>query len=84
MPRCNSSTGVDLPTIGKVRIQGPGPSKFWLAAGRGPELNGDTLALLDAYAYLPHTFAQAIKQWTEADDSALERALARYFKVMPD
>ena len=74
-------TGVDLPSIGKVRGQTTEPSLFWRVAGAVPAPNADTIALHDAFAFLPHSFTHVTRQWTPQEESELELAILHNLQV---
>ena len=47
---------VHFGSLGRVSATAIGPSKVWMRRGRVPEPNKDTVQLLEAFQFLPHTF----------------------------
>lgn len=70
---------MELPNVGRVRVSGMGPSRFWLAGGLVPTANEDTLDLLEAFSFLPHNFT--VRKWLEEEDAGLAKSIGQHLQV---
>ena len=64
---------------GRVGPQVVGPSQFWMSGAEVPEPNADTLKLLEAYSYLPHSFKTL--RWSDEEDAKLKELVLTALKV---